>query len=329
MENGLLTDEHIKHLYCSQNLMFYPFHCIGSAPTSSQPPSVTPTPPGTNGTSSSLLSQPQGSRLGQWKLPSPDKDSSENLIKAPGAKTVISNLQNSNPLLDSTWATSSNHSTWPTSLSSSTYTSSILVSTSQTECRDYKPQHSTGVSNSVVPVSLSQSTAPINTTASHNITSTSTTNEKTSPSMSSDQDTDEDDKSLVGNINPNIIDDMIEEFVPGKLWQGTNIKNPEDYPDITPGDCVSVMNQASWDSLLSGVKSPSADTWAVDLKGNSKPTWSSGSGDASGWKAVPSNAKSTRTPPGFMNQNKPPNWNQIHRSVSCAPGEHRVPQKGE
>ena len=326
------------------------FFLPGPSSATSQPSNITPTPSTTSGATTSAPNQPQqqqGSRLQQWKLASSDNEA-EGLNKAPGPPPAAStnpNLQNtSNPLgLDSTWATSTDSSTWPTSISSSASTASTVpnvsavLPSSQTDNRESKSQQQSPVLSapSATAVNLNQTaTSLINTTAQAASQSTTASTSSVSEKMSSQSsmsgtDTDDDDKnSLLENINPQMIDDMIEEFVPGKPWQGTNIKNPEDDPDITPGDCM----QGTWDSMLSqgGIKSPSADAWAADLKTGSKPTWSSSNSDPSGWKAAAASAKSsTRTPPGFMNQAKP-NWNQqMNRSVSWAPGEHRPNQQSK
>ena len=253
-----------------------------------------PRPAGGNPISATTSNTPQhqGSKLSQWRKPLEGESSS----KAPGAKlpTSSSILQSSNsPFLDVTWSENQDP-TWPT-ISSSTSS----LHTSHSDGKTVKPQ-SSNLSSTILSTGL-----PI---SSGGLIDQKSLDDNASVHSSTSQD---DKNSLSGSAKAvSNVEDMIEEFVPGKPWQGTNIKNPEDDPDITPGDCMNVMNNLSWGEPTALKSQSVSDTWGMEPK--IKHTWSSGSSES--WK---NSAKSTRTPPGFANQNKPPNWS---RSMSWAPG---------
>ena len=261
---------------------------------------------------------PRTSRLGQWKLPSPDRDNELSLEelhlnKAPGSKPMSSshsspNLQSkpdsvntSLPFSDSTWSAGANESstTWPGTSGTSTSTA-----TGSTES-DARSIHSN----------------------------------ESKESLEATPDDSDDAKAGLD----------IVEFVPGKQWRGTMSKNAEDDPFLTPGDVNRSLsiNTVKDDYIAStlGGKSGSSPTASLEgsqwssvgnlaTKGSvstpsTKSSWSSPPTDTPTsltsdlWG--PSAPNKTRPPPG-LTSNKGGPWQQqqqggFHRSVSWAPGD--------
>lgn len=96
----------------------------------------------------------------------------------------------------------------------------------------------------------------------------------------------------------------IQEFVPGKPWQGMNSKTIEDDPTLTPGSVsvfrpfnVSQPKEEQIASILGGKSStntsPTSDSWP-----NTKWSISTDNSDL-GWAGQKNNA---RQPPGFINR---------------------------
>ena len=131
----------------------------------------------------------------------------------------------------------------------------------------------------------------------------------------------------------------IEEFIPGKLWQGPSTKNVEDDPYITPGsitrNSLSTINDVQAMNIL-GKSNPSPSvgdqrSMSTGISGSSASLNSSavaGVGN-SGWgndtrQQLPSDLWSrdqTALPPGLNVQNKV-QWNSnFNRSISWAPGD--------
>ncbi len=292
--------------------------------------------------------QQQGSRLNQWKLPSPDKENSAdaNLNKAPGSKPLSAahsapNLQkqsesvpSSLPFSDSTWSTMTNTSTssgsWPSSSAIST-----AVSTATTQSQDASAQPKESPTGSVVTSVTPSSLGEINVSASLTASSPSAT----SP----------------GQGQPGVdINDMIEEFVPGKPWTGITSKSVEDDPYITPGSVqrpslsVNTIKDDYINTTLGKSTSPTvsesalgSSTWGTSLGSLGKTAVvGTGSGSKSSWSSsgslaepslgselwgIPQGSRNTRPPPGLTNQKPGPNWQSsgggFNRSVSWAPGD--------
>ena len=296
----------------------------------------------------STQAQQSGSRLTQWKLPSPDKESSADLNKAPGSKPLSAahsapNLQNkletsvppsSLPFSDSTWSTLTNTNTSTGSWPSTSAISSTASSTKTTSQDGSLPKES--------PDALDTSTA--NTSVARDIaitTSVSTTAQSSaSPGGTTNQ----------SGIN---INDMIEEFVPGKRWQGITIKSVEDDPYATPGSIQRpslsvntikddyVMTTLGKSTSPTSSESALGSTWGTSLGGLGK-TAVVGAGTRSSWSSsssslteqslgselwgIPQGAKNTRPPPGLTNQKQASSsWQSgggsFNRSVSWAPGD--------
>ena len=290
--------------------------------------------------------QQSGSRLTQWKLPSPEKESSADLNKAPGSKPLSAahsapNLQNkletsvpsSLPFSDSTWSTLSSTSTSTGSSWPSTSAISSTASSTSTASQD-------GIQPKESPNALDISSATTGDELSVGTSVSTTTPSSTSPGGTLNH----------SGIN---INDMIEEFVPGKRWQGITIKSVEDDPYATPGSIQRPslsVNTIKDDYVMttlgkstSPISSESAlgSTWGASL-GSLGKTSIVGAGTRSSWSSsssslteqslgselwgIPQGAKNTRPPPGLTNQKQPgSNWQSggtgFNRSVSWAPGD--------
>ena len=294
----------------------------------------------------SAQAQQSGSRLTQWKLPSPEKESNADLNKAPGSKPLSAahsapNLQNkletsvssSLPFSDSTWSTLSSTSTstgssWPSTSAISTPSSITTTSHDGSQPKE---------SPNVLDVSSANATSADELSVGTSITTTT-------PSST----------SLGGRPNQSgiSINDMIEEFVPGKRWQGITIKSVEDDPYATPGSIqrpslsVNTIKDDYVMTTLGKSTSPTASestigsTWGASL-GSLGKTTIVGAGTRSSWSSsssltepslgselwgIPQGAKNTRPPPGLTNQKQPgSNWqsgaSSFNRSVSWAPGD--------
>lgn len=281
-----------------------------------------------------------GSRLKHWKLPSPEKDSSvpisssENRPVGPRVSQQshsTSNLQSSTslPFSDNTWSSSSLSTTasWPTTSSSAISTTSV-ASGDQVESKDEAETSTDHAGNNPAPTS---SASPITElVTSGNDTPTSS-----------------------GDANAGL--DLIEEFVPGKPWQGSGIKSVEDDPYITPGSITRSrlsVNTIKEDYLTNLGKTTNGSptvgsdtlnsTWSLgphlskssssqNLVTDVKSTWSTTSGvePASGldpefWAG--SNVPKPRPPPGLGSKGLPQTSQGapqpgFSRSVSWAPGD--------
>ena len=304
-------------------------------------------------------SQPQsaqaqsGSRLTtQWKLPSPEKESNADLNKAPGSKVLSAahsapNLQNkletsgssSLPFSDNTWSTlnstSTSTSSWPSTgaISSPTVTTSTSLATSQ---EGTEPKESPGASDGSGATASSGDLTIATSSAS------AATPSSTSPGGTPNQ--------AAININ-----DMIEEFVPGKRWQGITSKSVEDDPFMTPASLqraslsVSTIKDDYVMTTLGKSTSPTpsesglGSAWGSSL-GSLGKTAVVGAGTRSSWSSssssltdqslgselwgIPQGGKNTRPPPGLTNQKPGASssaWQSgaggFNRSVSWAPGD--------
>lgn len=278
------------------------------------------------------------SRLTKWKLPSPEKDfgvaaNSENRpVGARAGQHPHSNLQSSTslPFSDNTWSSSSLSTTasWPTTSSSAISTTSV-ASGDQVESKD---EGDGNKDSSLAPIS---SASPIDLAASGSDTPTSS-----------------------GDANAGL--DLIEEFVPGKPWQGSGIKSVEDDPYITPGsvtrsrlsvntireDYLSNLGKTTNGSPTVG--SETLGSWSLgpqlskssssqNLLTDVKSTWSTTSGveptstlDPEFWAGpnVPKPRPPPGLPPGLGSKGPPPSQSSqggppsgFSRSVSWAPGD--------
>ncbi|XP_052069647.1 trinucleotide repeat-containing gene 6C protein-like isoform X1 [Mytilus californianus] len=236
-------------------------------------------------------SQPQQSKLSQWKKPtekesSPDSGANTEysaLNKAPGSSKTSqassqSSLQYGGLGLtqlggDSTWsnvpATTSASQSWPTISVTSTGTTSI-----DENGKDIKESHLPSTSSSLT------------------------------------------------------INDAIPEFVPGKPWPGITQKSVEDDPHITPGSfsrslslSVNTIRDDSLGSLITKT-SPSESLPPINPKNMSQKSWSGGdsmtptsfSNEVWGVPLPKNSAMQQRPPPGL----KPNNWSGVNRQHSWA-----------
>lgn len=237
-------------------------------------------------------SQPQQSKLSQWKKPtekesSPDSGANAEysaLNKAPGSSKTSqassqSGLQYGGLGLtqlggDSTWsnvpATTSGSQSWPTISVSSTGPTSTIDENG----KDIKESHLPSTSSSLT------------------------------------------------------INDAIPEFVPGKPWPGITQKSVEDDPHITPGSfsrslslSVNTIRDDSLGSLITKT-SPSESLPPMNPKNMSQKSWSGGdsmtptsfSNEVWGVPLPKNSAMQQRPPPGL----KPNNWSGVNRQHSWA-----------
>ncbi|XP_063446117.1 trinucleotide repeat-containing gene 6C protein-like isoform X2 [Mytilus trossulus] len=237
-------------------------------------------------------SQPQQSKLSQWKKPtekesSPDSGANAEysaLNKAPGSSKTSqassqSSLQYGGLGLtqlggDSTWsnvpATTSGSQSWPTISVSSTGPTSTIDENG----KDIKESHLPSTSSSLT------------------------------------------------------INDAIPEFVPGKPWPGITQKSVEDDPHITPGSfsrslslSVNTIRDDSLGSLITKT-SPSESLPPMNPKNMSQKSWSGGdsmaptsfSNEVWGVPLPKNSAMQQRPPPGL----KPNNWSGVNRQHSWA-----------
>ena len=176
-----------------------------------------------------------GSRLIQWKLPSPEKEPGMDgsAGSTPESRAVGSarpagqsqqpqdershstaSLQSSStslPFSDSTWSStglSTSSTSWPTATSASAISTTSVASSNQAESREGSELMMSG--------------------------STSAPTSSGSPTIDAASDSHSDTATGDPNASLDIIEG-IEEFVPGKPWQGSGIKSVEDDPHITPG----------------------------------------------------------------------------------------------
>ena len=289
-------------------------------------------------------SQPQ-SRLNQWKLPSPDKDTAtsdaastngDTLNKAVGSKPLThshssSNLQSQQGQSkfeftrslsiggDSTWSSigATSSSDWPTS----TITTSSVSSNSH-------------------------GTDPSLTTASSDKSESLSNDHTASPSGEHDPNRSTPGSNSSASTTTFSLNDMIPEFIPGKPWQGVANKNIDDDPHITPGSVSrslsvntikdeylnNLTNKAmavtSSMDITSSVPSPNAAAWSTLPRSVNppQPKWSSSASmptppTSELWGAsMPNKANTTRPPPGLTNPKLP--WGnsgqQFNRGISWA-----------
>ncbi|XP_059475885.1 protein Gawky isoform X3 [Neocloeon triangulifer] len=105
-----------------------------------------------------------------------------------------------------------------------------------------------------------------------------------------------------GNQNDSTNTFEVPEFEPGKPWKGSNLKNFEDDPTLTPGSVMaSPLSATIKDSVFSSKTSPpssivSSATDTMSSVGLSNPTWSYNSGSSgSAFASLSNNGSGPRT----------------------------------
>ncbi len=297
--------------------------------------------------------QPQTgtSRLTQWKLPSPDKESAAtpassaaDVNKAPGSKPLSAahsapNLQNKLETPASAAASSGlpfSDNTWSTLGSTSTATSSwpstsAIATTPSTTATSMAPSLD---GDDVISSSSQSKESPGGASDTADVAATSSSSGELSitPSVSTATPTSTSPGGTPTNQAGININDMIEEFVPGKRWQGITIKSVEDDPFITPGSIqrpslsVNTIKDDYVMTTLGKSTSPTSSEsalgsggWGSGGLGSLGKTAVVGAGTRSSWSStsltepslgselwgIPQAAKNTRPPPGLTGQ-KPP-----------------------
>ncbi|KAK2160609.1 hypothetical protein LSH36_129g01128 [Paralvinella palmiformis] len=223
----------------------------------------------------------QQSRLTQWKLPSPDKDLSGHLTldlnRAPGSRPIgphstPPNLQNKlEPGVSFTDPWSSSLATvstvWPSTSTTVTTTAALPHTDTKTNTATADDKESSG--NQSKQCSEDQSAAGANST------------NPATPTSSAALD--------------------IEEFVPGKPWQGIVTKSVDDDPNLTPGQ-VAMRRPLSINTIKDEYVMSTLGKSSSSNSLNSSPTVSDGTTTSSSWSSAggPTSLASSASSPNLL-----------------------------